>query len=214
MLSLTNGILDVTMTMQFDRSKLRAVILNICGLCPREMLGAVKLHKVLYFLDMMSYAQSGLSVTGSTYCKRPFGPTCVQLLPMLRDMSNDGDIEIRDVEFYGRSKKEYIPRAVPIAGTLNGDEIALLEEVVDFVCNQNTAQSISDYSHQLPWEMAEFGEVIPYSTALMLFPADIGPEAFELVRKGAQEIAKARLNENTVDMSLLAALRSRIQLSL
>lgn len=197
--------------MQFDRNKLKAVILHTCAACPASTLGAVKLHKVLYFLDMINYAQSGLSVTGSSYCKRPFGPTCEQLLPMLREMQIAGEIEIREVEFYGRLKKEFIARVDETSGVLNIAETALLEEVITFVCHQNTAQSISDYSHQLPWEMAEFGESIPYSSALMLFPADIGPEAFDAVRQGAREVAEARLNENTVDMSLLKTLRNRLQ---
>jgi hypothetical protein len=197
--------------MQFDRAKLKAVILHTCVSCPRDALGAVKLHKVLYFLDMISYAQSGLSVTGSSYCKRPFGPTCVQLLPMLRDMQIAGEIDINEVEFYGRSKKEFVAHGAALPGVLNEGETELLDEVIDFVCRQNTAQSISDYSHQLPWEMAEFGEIIPYSSALMLFPVDIGPDMFDLVRQGAKEIAEARLNENTVDMSLLATLRDRFQ---
>lgn len=200
----------VAFRMQFDRNKLKAVILHTCDTCGSEKLGAVKLHKVLYFLDMINYAQSGLSVTGSTYCKRPFGPTCVQLLPMLRDMQLAGEIEIHDVEFFGRYKKEYIPKVHATPDVLNESEVTLLEEIIEFVCNQNTAKSISDYSHQLPWEMSEFGENIPYNTALLLFPSDIDSEAFELVEAGVHQVATARLNENTVDMSLLSALRSRV----
>jgi Protein of unknown function (DUF4065) len=200
--------------MQFDRSKLKAAILRICKACGPEKLGAVKLHKVLYFTDMISYAQSGLAVTGASYCKRPFGPTCVNLLPMLRDMQVAGELQVRDVEFYGHSKKEYLALAEETPGVLSSPEQVLLDGVVDFVCNQNTAQSISDYSHQLPWEMAEFGEEIGYDTALMLFPVDIGPETFELVERGAAEIAKSRLYENTVDMSLLSTLRNRVSTQL
>ena len=52
--------------MQFDRSKLEAVILHTCDVCPPAKLGAVKLHKVLYFLDMIHFAQSGsrLAISG------------------------------------------------------------------------------------------------------------------------------------------------------
>ena len=196
--------------MQFDRTKLKAVVLHTCASCEPERLGAVKLHKVLYFLDMIYFAQFGVPVTGASYRKRPFGPTCVELLSVLRDMQTSGELEIRDTEFYGLAKKEYFARAETPSGVLNESEMALLDEVIQFVCYQNSAKTISDYSHQLPWELAEFGEEIPYRTALMLFPSDVGPEAFEIVERGAAEVAQARLNQNPLDLPLLSALRSRV----
>jgi hypothetical protein len=39
--------------MQFDRAKLKTVILYACSKCDAEQMGAVKLHKVLYFADML-----------------------------------------------------------------------------------------------------------------------------------------------------------------
>ena len=58
--------------MQFDRAKLKTVILYVCSRCEPAQLGAVKLHKVLYFTDMLHYAHAGTAVTGATYRERPF----------------------------------------------------------------------------------------------------------------------------------------------
>ncbi|RSY88025.1 DUF4065 domain-containing protein [Sphingomonas koreensis] len=196
--------------MQFDRSKLEAVILRTCNACPAEKLGAVKLHKVLYFLDMLHYAQEGVPVTGATYRKRPFGPTCAQLLPALRDMEKERLLDIREVEYYGLRKKEYVPRETEKAGVLNDNEVALLDEVIEFVCERNTAKTISDYSHQLPWEMVEFGAVIPYETALMLYPVQVSPEAFEAAEDGAKEVEAVR-SSNILEFPLLSSLRSRVR---
>lgn len=199
---------------QFDRAKLRAAILHTCNAVDPAQLGAVKLHKVLYFADMIRFAETGAPLTGAVYRKRPFGPTCVQLLPTLNVMVSAGEIEVRDVEFYGRVKKEYVARIAEPKGVLNAAEIALLDEVIEFVCNQHSARSISEYSHQLPWEIAEFGEVIPYRTALMLFPAELTPEAFEAVETGAREVEEARLRADTVGFPLLSDFRSRLQSAL
>ena len=196
--------------MQFDRAKLRAAILHTCRATDPDKLGAVKLHKVLYFLDMIHYAQTGSAVTGSTYRKRPFGPTCVQLLPTLRDMAKEGLLEIRQVEFYGHLKTEYHATANKEAGVLNESELAVLDEVIDFVCQRHSAKSISDYSHKLPWEMAEFGEVIPYSTALLLYPVEVTPEAIEATEEGLAEVEAERLNANPVDFSKFSDFRSRV----
>lgn len=178
--------------MQFDRAKLKAAILRTCRKAGPTKLGATKLHKVLYFLDMVQFAATGAPVTGATYKKRPFGPTCVQLLPTLREMTNEGSIEIRDVEFHGLRKTEYHPQQSEERHVLNKDETALLDRMIEFVCNKHTARSISDFSHKVPWDVVEFDEVIPYESALLLFPADTSPEAFEAFEEELEEIEAER----------------------
>jgi hypothetical protein len=197
-------------SIQFDRNKLKAAILRICASCPPERLGAVKLHKVLYFADMISFALSGRAVTGAEYRKRPFGPTCVPLLPVLREMENDGQLIIREDEYFGLTKKTYQPLVQADDNRLSKDEGDLLEAVIDFVCNQNTARSISEISHQLPWELAEFGETISYDTALLLFPSQPSPDAVEKVNKEAGALEAARSNYNAVGHSTYRDFRGRV----
>ena len=72
--------------MQFDLAKLKDVILYACSRCEPSRLGAVKLHKILYFSDMIYYANVGAPLTGATYRKRPMGPTCDQLLATLNEL--------------------------------------------------------------------------------------------------------------------------------
>lgn len=195
---------------QFDREKMRAVILHACHSCEPVELGAVKLNKVLYFLDMLSYAHNRAAVTGATYRKRPNGPTSDQLLFVLRDMERAGDIHIEDVDYHGFIKKEYHAIAEEPEGVLNSDEQSLLDDVIEFVCRRNTAKSISEYSHKLPWEMAEMGGEIPYRSAMLLFPMQPTPEAFEIAEQGLAEIAAARSSTKAVDLPLLRDFRGRI----
>lgn len=196
--------------LQFNREKMRAVVLRAIHTCDASEVGAVKLHKILYFLDMINYASSGSSVTGATYRKRPFGPTADQLLSILRDMERMGEIEIATVDFHGFFKKEYRAKVAEPVNVLNDSEISLLDDVIEFVCKSNSAREISDYSHQLPWELAEFGEVIPYSTAMLLFPSQPSPEAFEAVKQGADEIDSARRQNSAVVLPLLSDFRERV----
>ena len=91
--------------MQFDRAKLKTVILYICSKCEPSQLGVVKLHKALYLADMLVYAYVGAPITGATYRKRALGPTCDQLLAVLRELSKEGVLEIREVEYFGYRKK-------------------------------------------------------------------------------------------------------------
>lgn len=197
--------------MQFDREKMRAVILHACHSCKPEELGAVKLHKVFYFLDMIGYAHTRSPVTGATYRKRPNGPTAEQLLSTLRDMARNGDILIRDVDYHGYIKKEYVAQTALPAGVLNDQELSLLDDVIDFVCRKNTAKRISDISHMLPWELADMGDIIPYHTAMLLFPSEPTPEAFEISEQGIGEIAAARSSKQAVAMPLLSDFRSGLR---
>lgn len=189
---------------------MRAVILRACHACQPEDLGAVKLNKVLYYLDMLNYAHQREVVTGATYRKRPNGPASDQLLFTLRDMANAGDLEIRNVEFHGYWKKEYIAKVSEPAGILNASELSLLDDVIEFVCRHNSARSISEYSHSLPWEMAEMGGEIPYRSAMLLFPMEPTPEAFEISEQGLAEVASSRSSTSPVALPLLKDFRSRV----
>lgn len=196
---------------QFDRSKLKAAILHICRTVPADRLGAVKLHKSLYFTDMLRYAETGRAVTGATYKKRPNGPTCVQLLPVLAEMERDGLIEVGQSDYFGFRKTNYVALADPERGRLAVEEVALLDEVTDFVCNRNSARTISEFSHQLPWELAEFGEVIGYETALMLLPSEPSVAAFSIVSAEARAIEDSRSRGDAVARSTYRDFRSRVQ---
>ena len=91
----------------------------------------------------------------------------------LRDLVAEGKLQINDVNFFGFNKKEYMTLVEPDFARLGKEEIVLLDEVVEFVCSDNTAKTISEYSHQTPWEMVEFGEEIPYHTAFLLYPSEV-----------------------------------------
>ena len=178
--------------MQFDRAKLKAVILYACSRCDPSRLGAVKLHKVLYFLDMLRYAGSGTPAIGATYRKHVWGPTCDQLLSTLREMDREGTIQFNEVDYFGFRKKEFIPLVPAETDRFGTEEKELLDEIIDFVCFNNTSKTISEYSHQRPWEMVEFGDVIPYRTAFLLVPSEVSAEALDWAESEADRIADSR----------------------
>ena len=196
--------------MQYDRAKLRAVILYACSSCEPSELGAVKLHKVLYYTDMIHYAHVGVPVTGATYRKRPFGPTCDQLLPTLAELVRERALEVHDVDYFGYFKKEYLAKREPEANRLNADELRLVDEVLDFVCRQNTAKTISDFSHNRAWELAEFGDILTYTTAFHLFPNQASPEALEWGLTQATEIEAERSQGDSLDYDSYSAFRARV----
>lgn len=121
---------------------------------------------------------------------------------------------IDTVDYHGFKKTQYRSLDGPEIERFNDDEIELLDEVIEFVCFQNSAKTISEFSHQRPWESVEFGDIIPYESAFMLLPSQVTPEAYERVEQGAAEIEKARSNADAMDFGTLAAFRSRVLSSL
>jgi hypothetical protein len=204
-----SGSLDGAL-MQFDREKLKAAVLYTCLKCPPDRLGAVKLNKVLYFSDMLHYADVGTPITGATYRKRPHGPTCDELLPLLRDLQRTGALEIRESRYFGFRKKEFLVLQSPDVARLSADERLILDEVLDFVCYDNTARTISDFSHGRPWEIVAYGDVIPYRSALHLYPNQVTLDAFEWAAGEVDELASQGSPENALGYEDYAAFRSRV----
>jgi uncharacterized phage-associated protein len=159
-------------SVQFDREKFLEAVHYVCTHCNPRELGRVKLHRILYFADMLHYVGYGRPLTGEEYQKQKFGPVAKHLTWALRTLSEQGHIEIGTRDYFGFPKLEV--HAAPLAKPerLDDRDRHVLDEVADFVCG-HTAREISDLSHNAAWQVAEMGETIPYFTAIGLFPAEV-----------------------------------------
>jgi hypothetical protein len=144
---------------EFD--KLKALVHYVCWKCDPSDLGSTKLNKVLWYADIEWYIKNGASITGEQYLKRQFGPVSKHFYEVVGELSEEGKILQRGVEFFGYPKTEYIPITQPTISDFKPEQISLVDDVVDFVCRQHTARSISLASHDVIWELAEIGEEIP-----------------------------------------------------
>lgn len=196
--------------MQFNKDLLKNVLLYVTSTCSAEQVGAVKLHKVLYFADMLNFAQFGVPFFGGSYKKRPYGPTCVELLKTLKGMERDSLLESSTVEYFGHRKKQYTPKAEPNLGHLASDQMALLDEVIDFVCRKNSATSISEFSHNAAWDIAEFGDLIPYNSVFLIYPTDVSEDAFEWAESEENNVAVKEQRAPSVDIISFGDFRSRV----
>lgn len=157
----------------FDRAKFKAVVHFVCDRCDPSQLGNVKLHKILYFADMMKFAGSGEALTGVDYVKQQFGPVARHLTAALAELEIEKKISIKNVDYFGFTKKEYTSLVSPLG--LSNSDVDLLADVIGFVCNR-TARDISELSHDRAWHNAKMGERIPYAAALGLEPVEVTEE--------------------------------------
>lgn len=148
-------------------ARLREVILYVAARCENhKSFGAIKLNKILYFADYISYLNYGESITGAPYQKLPNGPAPLYLVPIREKMKAEGDIAIREEAFFFKTQHRIIALRAPRLDMFKARDIALLEDVID-VCKARSAIHLSDMSHGLAWRAAHEKEVIPYETALL-----------------------------------------------
>lgn len=195
------------MQVQFDREKFKDLVEYICGQCSAAELGAVKLHKVLYFSDMIHYAAEGRPVTGAVYRKRPYGPTADFLLRAIDELQFEGRLSVEEQDYYGFNKKRFVSNLNRKPASISEEENQLVCDVIDFVCRNNTAKSISEFSHNKAWERTESGAEIPYYSAIELYPEDVSEEAMDWAAQEANTVEKIRSDTRRVDYKNVTDLR-------
>lgn len=176
--------------MAFQKSKFKALIHYVCDKCSEEpaKLGATKIHKVPWHSDMLAYLRIGESITGERYVKRQHGPVAKHMLPVLRELVRDGAIAIRDVEYYGYEKTEYLALKRADVSVFSSSEVDIINDMIRYVCDENTAASISARTHDRIWELAEIGEEIPYHTVFAARPGELTEDSLEWARREAKRL--------------------------
>ena len=162
----------------FSREQFKNVVHFIVSRCDPEQLGNVKLHKILYFADMLHFMNNGTPLTGVDYQKQQFGPTARHLGSVLDELSREGRVRVATRKYYGFNKKDFISLEEPNSASIGNEAQALLMDVIDFVCGRS-AKEISELSHDLAWETAKMGERIPYAAVFGLQPAEITEKDIE-----------------------------------
>jgi hypothetical protein len=152
--------------MEFDKEKFKDLVHYICHTAHRDELGATKLNKVLWYADTISYLRFKKPITGESYKKEKLGPVPVDILEVLGELKQSNKLVIREVDYHGLLKREYITLTDPDLHRFTADEISLVDAMIQVICHNHTATSISDLSHNVIWELATIGEQIPYHAVL------------------------------------------------
>jgi hypothetical protein len=149
----------------YDGDKFKNLVHYVCSISPNpKVLGATKLNKILWYSELNSFLSLGKPITGAKFVKRQFGPVAKATLPVLENLRSEGAIIIVDTEHFGKPKKEYISLRKPDLSAFSPEEISIITQVTEIICQKHTASSISAATHDDIWEMAEIGEEIPLST--------------------------------------------------
>jgi uncharacterized phage-associated protein len=155
-----------------DKAKLLDAVHYIAAKCDTSELGNVKLHKILYFADMLHFVHTGRPLTGVQYLKQKFGPCARHLSWATQSLAEQGRVKSVRRNFFGFTKVDYFSIQPAKTDRLGNMGISILDECIAFVC-KHSAKEISELSHTDAWDAVQFGETIPYATAYWLQPVEV-----------------------------------------
>lgn len=152
----------------FDRQKFKELVLYMAEKSEIDPnFGATKLNKLLFYADFLSYQNTGRPITGCRYQKLQFGPAPRALLPVIKELEQEGRCVSTVRQRMSRRQRRLVATEPADLGLFTADEIALVDEVLEYFWSHN-AVDLSDGSHTfIGWKLAEIGEDIPYETALV-----------------------------------------------
>lgn len=191
-----------TMTLKRKKSappaKFKALVHYVIAKAEPSRLGSVCLNKILWYLDTLSYRATGTSITGETYIKRQHGPVPKHVLAVLGELEHEQAIVIRNRERFGYPMTDFISVKDPHASLLkllSAADMEMADDVRQYICDEHTAASISELSHDQIWEAANIGEEIPLAASLAAAPGEVTDELLkwaDSVRSRYEAVNQAR----------------------
>lgn len=150
-------------TPNLNVGKLNNVLLYLLERCAgKPNVGETVLYKLLYFSDFNYYELYEEQLTGITYRKLPYGPVPQKLETILKQMIDEGKLQVVNTTYHGYSQTRYLPLEKADLTQFKASE----KEVIDHVIEQMSdwsATVISNYSHKdMPWLASKEGENINY----------------------------------------------------
>jgi len=170
-----------------DEEKLAELILYISQKCATDpKFGAVKLNKILYLSDFLSFGNWGEPITGVEYQHLRNGPAPRRLIPVRETLQHSGKLVLQKLPLKtGRQQVRTVNLVDPDLRVFSGREIALVDSIIEEMWDLDAEES-SEFSHRfVGWKMTKEGDPIPYGS---IFLSDEPLTQAEIVR--GQELAR------------------------
>lgn len=150
---------------KFSSDKLKNTILYILEKCGgKPNVGETVLYKLLYFIDFDNYELRGKPITGMNYVKLQYGPVprACEYNKVVEKMKENKELEILNQNYHNMPQKRYVALIDADTSVFSGDEINIMDGVVDRLSDMN-ASTIEGYVHNdAPWQIADDKSIIDY----------------------------------------------------
>jgi hypothetical protein len=175
--------------MDFDRDKFKALLHYVVWRAgDRDGFGATKLYKVLWFSDARAFMLTQKPITGETYIRQKHGPLPNHAIGIIGELEREGAIRVWNDRYYNRAIRRFKSLRNPDRLTLDDQQREIVDYWIEHIASDHTATSISEESHDLAWELAKMGEVIPYHAIFATRIRDPVGEELEWARSRARDL--------------------------
>lgn len=149
------------------KEKYKNALLYFITKCGNEKLGIMKLNKLFYYLDFISYRDRKETVTGETYIHLPKGPFASSLQEDIIESAQKEkliDCKKDESEKYGKRNRF---RALKTWDSKVFDEyeIKLLNYICETFENWSTDQMVAQTHSEAPWVFSKPNESLDYKNA-------------------------------------------------
>jgi uncharacterized phage-associated protein len=154
-------------TSTLNREKYTNALLFFIAECGNEHLGIMKLNKLFYYLDFVSYRDRQKSVTGEIYKHLPKGPFAEKLEDeILKPAEEKGLIERqRDAsDKYGMRNRFQAVKKYDLS-VFDEYEQKLLRDLCATFHDWSTDQMVAQTHSEAPWVFSKPGEALDYKEA-------------------------------------------------
>ena len=150
-----------------DREKYTNALLYFVSQCENEKLGIMKLNKLFYYLDFISYRDRSKSVTGEVYMHLPKGPYAASLSEGILSVAEEQKLIERkedSSEKYGKRNRFKVLTPVNLA-VFDKYEIQLLNYLCSTFKEWSTDQMVAQTHSEAPWVFSKPSKPLNYEDA-------------------------------------------------
>ena len=154
----------MALQIDFNREKFKHLILLVAQESEDDPhFGATKLNKILYFSDFKAFGILGAPITGASYQRLERGPAPREMLPALRQMEAEGDIERAERRYFNLLQKRIKSLTSPDLSLFSPEELEIVKNVIAELTHM-TASQVSALSHlEIGWQATPPNEPISYA---------------------------------------------------
>jgi hypothetical protein len=155
---------------EFNERRFKDLLLYVSQqLANDPTFGETKLNKTLFFADFEAFRLLGEPITGAEYQKNKFGPTARRYTVMRDELIRWDQLDVERRLVVDHVQDVLKPKNIkPNTEQFSDEELEIVDRVIAEM-RQYTNTEASDESHKRSagWRARDFGETIPYSSALI-----------------------------------------------
>lgn len=142
------------------------LVLYISQKCANDpKFNTIKLNKLLFFSDFLSYAVNGEPITGFEYQKLEMGPAPRRIREIRDRMVAEKTLGLQELTLQAMRRTVNLRR--PNLQVFKAEQVALVDSLIQMLEGMD-GDAVSAMSHEMPcWILPNLGETIPYETVFL-----------------------------------------------